>query len=99
MTLKSIEFSDKNKTIIKTFDKDKLDLFIFVRDSMIVTYPEVDKPTNNMLKLIIESSEDFSLKLIEGLEKYINSKTSKIINQETIDKLIDDKIASKLSNL
>ena len=99
MTLKSIEFSDKNKTIIKTFDKDKLDLFIFVRDSMIITYPEMDKVTNDMLKLIIESSEDFSLKLIEGLEKYINSKTSKIINQETIDKLIDDKIASKLSNL
>lgn len=96
MTLKSIEFSDKNKTIIKTFDKDKLDLFIFVRDSMIITYPEMDKVTNDMLKLIIESAEDFSLKLIEGLEKYI---ASKIINQETIDKLIDDKIASKLSNL
>jgi len=96
MTLKSIEFSDKNKTIIKTFDKDKLDLFIFVRDSMIITYPEMDKVTNDMLKLIIESAEDFSLKLIEGLEKYISSK---IINKETIVKLIDEKIDNKLSNL
>jgi hypothetical protein len=99
MILTSIPFSEKNKTIVSTFTKDELDLFIFCRDSMIVQYPEIDNITPEMLNIVIESAESFGLKIVKGLIQYIDKRIYDFLSGDKIMELIEDQLSSRLYNI